>query len=206
MENDDAHFEMNEYGFWRQTNPRPFVYDGRYKSSQGTTEEMSWLRMGFLLSVVPPSECLAGAACDVGSGNGCFAKTVGKCFGRMCEYDVAGESISREELLGTKWKVLFLTDVLEHFVDIEDLFGMRFEYLFLSFPETPKVDDYRLLRSWRHYKPDEHIWMLNADGMARWLAVHGCSTMACGNPEDAIRRPQEGFGRNISTLVAKSAC
>ena len=200
---DDAIFERDGYGFWRQVDPKPFSYDCGYKSAQGTTAEMSWLRLGFLLSAVSPSECLSGQACDVGSGNGCFARTVGGCFGRMREYDVAGDSISDDELYGTEWDVLFLTDVLEHFPDIDDLFRMRFRTLFLSFPETPHADDFRELRSWRHYKPDEHIWMLNGDGVVRWLSEHGCDAVAIGNPEDAIRRPQAGLDRNITTIVAK---
>lgn len=196
-------FSKDKYGFWRQDSPEPFEYDENYKAIQKTTDAMAWLRLGFLFSVISPGECRGFLACDVGSGNGCFAKAVRGCFSSISEYDLSGDSITRDELEHTDWDIVFLTDVLEHFGQIDDLFGLHFRYVFLSFPETPSVDDWRELSEWRHFRPNEHIWCLNEDGVVRWLDDHGYETVARGNPEDAIRRPQPGLKRNISTVIAR---
>lgn len=200
-------FRREEHGFWRQEDPRPFQYTESYKSVQGTTPEMSWCRLGFLLSAVDPVEARGWSVCDVGSGNGCFAREASKFFHKgVKEYDLSGKSISREELEGTDWDLVFLTDVLEHFHDIQDLFSIKFKLGFFSFPETPLVEDWRELKDWRHFKPDEHVWCLNMAGAAKWFKEHGYSVVASGHPEDSIRRPQPGLAHNISTLVVKRVC
>ena len=197
-------FKIDKYGFWRQVDPKPFQYTDDYKAVQKTTPEMSWLRLGYLFSSVSPDVCRSFKCVDVGSGNGCFAREASRFFtAGMKEYDLSGNTISDDELYGTEWDLIFLTDVLEHYRNIEDLFRIRFRYVFLSFPETPVVDDWRDLSCWRHFRPDEHIWCLNAAGMKRWLIDHGYDILSVGNPEDAIRRPQEGIRVNISTIVAK---
>ena len=196
-------FLKDKYGFWRQSDPELFKYDEKYKAMQKTTEAMAWLRLGFLFSVVCPNECRSFLACDVGSGNGCFARIASKCFSSVKEYDVSGDSITRNEFEHTEWDMIFLTDVLEHFNSIDDLFALHFKYVFLSFPETPAVDDWKDLKEWRHFKPNEHIYCLNEKGIVQWLKTHGYEVIACGNPEDAIRKPQIGLNRNISTVIAK---
>lgn len=197
-------FTRTDYGFWRQLEPRPFNYDTDYKEAQGTTAEMSWLRLGVLISALgaSPQSFKDWWLCDVGSGNGTFAKEAAKVFGNVREYDLSGNSISEEELYTREWDVIFLTDVLEHYKDIKDLFKIKFKYLFLSFPETPEVTAWTELRDWRHYKPDEHIWMLNKDGVVKWLEDNGKRVIYTGNPEDAIRKSP--YNVNISTVICKA--
>ena len=197
-------FKIDEYGFWRQIDPKPFKYDDEYKAVQKTTPEMSWLRLGYLFSAIQPDVCRSFKCVDVGSGNGCFAKEASRFFTNgVMEYDLSGNTISDDELYGTEWDLIFLTDVLEHYHDIEDLFKIPFRNVFLSFPETPCVSDLNQLSGWRHFRPDEHIWYLNASCVKKWLADHGCMILSCGSPEDAIRKPPEGFGVNISTVIAR---
>lgn len=200
-------FERERHGFWRQVDPEPFQYTEAYKSAQGTTTDMAWCRLGFLWSAVDPAEARMWKVCDVGSGNGCFAREASKFFFQeVKEYDVSGRSISREELESTDWDLVFLTDVLEHFSDIQDLFRIHFRHGFFSFPETPEVKDWRELKEWRHFKPDEHVWCLNEKGMREWFYQHRYTVLASGHPEDSIRRPQIGLPHNISTMVVKRIC
>ena len=198
-----AEFIKNSYGFWRQIDAKPFSYDCTYKAAQGTTIEMSWLRLGVLVGAlgVNVADLRDWCLCDVGSGNGVFAKEAAKVFGDVCEFDLSGNSISVEELYTRDWDVIFLTDVLEHYTCIDDLFKIKFKYLFLSFPETPKVSDPAELKNWRHYKPNEHIWMLNKDGIVEWLEDNGRDIIYTGNPEDAIRK--SSYDVNISTVICR---
>ena len=187
--NGEIRFEKDDYGFWHQMNPEKFQYTEDYKKIQKTTVEMSWLRLGFLFSVISPTIAKKFVACDVGSGNGCFAKEASRFFEKgIRQYDLSGESISREELIKTHWDIIFLTDVLEHFESIDDLFDISFDYGFFSFPETPKVDDWKQLVNWRHFRPNEHIWCLYADGMKQWVEAHGYEVISVGNPS-AVQLP-----------------
>lgn len=197
-------FEKIDYGFWKQVNPEKIDYSEEYKKSQSTDSCMSWLRLGYLISSIgiPVSEYSKWSVCDVGCGNGEFARNARKVFGAVKEYDVCPDSgITEEELYNTDWDCVFLTDVLEHYDNIYDLFKLKSKYIFLSFPECPETDDFNSLKSWRHYKPNEHIYMLNAKGVCEWLAHNGYKIIAQGNPEDAIRKSP--YAVNISTIIAE---
>lgn len=194
-------FEKDKYGFWRQINPTPIKYDEHYRSIQKTTSEMSWLRIGFMLSLYDVKNILNWNVCDVGSGNGMFAKEASKLFmSPVKEYDLSGETITREELLSTHWDMIFLTDVLEHFLDVDELFEINFDRAFISFPETPNVSDWRMLQDWRHFRPNEHIYCLDLKNMISMCEKNGYKTVLSGNPEDAIRKNKIDQ-TNISTII-----
>jgi len=199
-----AIFEKIEHGFWKQMDAKPIEYDENYKAVQKTTPFMAGIRIGYLLDAlkINANDLSGMVACDVGSGNGCMSQSCWPLFKRFCNYDLSGDSITADELYSTAWDVIFLTDVLEHFSNIDDLFKINFRRLLLSFPETPsdfqRQDD---LIGWRHYRPDEHIYCLNAAGVCDWLEARGYYIAARGNPEDAIRKyPPHRV--NISTVVA----
>lgn len=194
-------FKKTEHGFWRQVGAKPFKYDEAYKAKQGTDEFMSCLRIGFLSGIFGYK--LKGmTAVDVGSGNGSFVKAASRVFKRIASYDVAGESITRSELLGTRWDIVILTDVLEHFERIDDLFDIPWRYAMISYPETPEVDRWDRLVGWRHFKPDEHLWCLNYRGVRRWMRRNGCRIERVSDFEDLIRTRWQHDHRNITTVLA----
>ena len=196
-------FLKDKYGFWRQVDPVPIEYDQNYKDAQKTTPQMAWLRLGFLFAVLNKNinDFSTWKVCDVGSGNGCFIKEAKKVFGYACNYDLCGDSITQEELYSTPWDIIFLTDVLQHFEDINDLFKIHFKYLFISFPETPEVADWHILQEqgYRHFRPNEHIYMFNAEGMIKWMDEKGCVPLKQGNIEDALRK--SFLKTNITTQI-----
>ena len=199
--------KIEPYGFWKQVDPTPIEYTEEYERRQSTTKEMSWLRIGNLLTV---TESLIRSkyrdyenwrVCDVGYGNGVFKREASKIFGTIKGYDLVGDSISKEELYGTRWNAVFLTDVLEHFPDINELFKIPTDIIYLSFPETPQVDKWEELKSWRHYKPNEHLWMLNACGVIAWLEDNNFTASKSMYLEDIVRKNPD-VPHNIATVVA----
>jgi len=198
-------FARDEFGFWKQVDPSPFVYTEEYKSRQSTNEAMSFLRLGWLAAHLGLSEMKKMRAVDVGCGNGEFVKHAQNFFSRAVGYDVAGNSISERELAETEWDLVVLSDVLEHYSDIDDLFDLKWKFAFVSFPETPRVDDWRELQSmgFRHFKPDEHLWMMNSLGFREWSARLGAETIAEDCFEDAIRTRWDPRVRNISSFLLK---
>lgn len=204
-EDKPIYIQDDVYRFWKQKNPKPFNYTIEYKNKQSTTESMCWLRLGFLASYLSPSTFKQLNVCDVGSGNGIFVNKFKHLFKYLCGYDLSGESISEEELYSKEWDVIFLTDVLEHYNDIEDLFKIHWKYLFLSFPETPaKYTTQQQLQQWKHYKPNEHIWCLNTPGMIKWFENHNCEVIRSNDLEDLIRTPQNNQLANIGTVIVKN--
>lgn len=201
-------YKKTDYDFYRQVDPLPFDYTTDYAAAQATTRDMAMLRLGWLLAGLGsyttklPSTL---SICDVGAGNGEFYKACLPVFKQAAYYDVAATGgITKEQLYGQPWDVVTLHDVLEHFEDIEELFEIQAKYFYLSFPETPDKGLWPDLKTWRHYKPDEHIWLLNKDGVVEWLFDHGYTTIQSGFPEDIIRKPQEGLTRNIGSVLAVS--
>lgn len=196
-------FSKVEYGFWKQDNPEIFNYTEKYKSSQSTNLEISCLRFGWLSSFFSYDELNNMNVVDVGCGNGVFVDFCKNKFSNISSYDIIGESISYSELINTQWDMIILTDVLEHFPDINNLFNMKWKYAFISFPETPNVNTIDELKKWRHYKPNEHVWCLNLKGVIEWLKYNNCNVIGSTNVEDFIRKRWDNNFPNISSILVE---
>ena len=193
-------FSSDLYGFQKQDDPQPFNYDMEYKMRQSTNDAMSWLRLGWLEAYIPFDKLRHFNAVDVGAGNYSFVRTAANVFKRMVPYDLAGESITEKELYGTTWDLVVMSDVLEHFHNIDDFWKMHFRYAMVSFPESPGDMP---IREWRHYKPDEHIYCLTQAKLSQWVIHNGAQLMACGCPEDMMRKRWDADIINISTILIK---
>lgn len=203
-------FARDRYGFWKQTDPEPIAYDPSYRAVQKTTALMAGVRLGFLaqslvgqIGVGRVAEFGHWNVVDVGAGNGVFAASVRPVFGRVAEFDLSGDTISCDELNSTEWDVAFLTDVLEHYSDVDDLFDIHARFFFVSYPETPPVSDWRQLQGWRHFRPNEHIYNLDAANMRKFFVMNGYRVIAQGNPEDMIRKYPGYYQINITTMIAE---
>lgn len=197
-------FTRTEYGFWKQDDPKPFTYTPEYAGSQSTTEAMAFLRLGWVSALLPDDYLREASVVDVGAGNRAVEKFLGSHVGRVASYDVAGDSISREELRGTSWDLALFCDVIEHVPDLGFLWDIPWKYAYVSFPETPPVRTWRDLRSWRHFKPDEHVWMLNLSGMTQFVSGRaGGQVLGAGHAEDLIRTRWDPVFPNISSMLIR---
>jgi len=197
-------YAYDENGFLKQIVHYPFEYTQEYKDHQSTNVQMSFLRLGWVTSFFDFEEIRSMEVVDVGCGNGTFVKSCSNIFGNVYGYDVAGESISEERLYGKAWDLAILSDVLEHFDDIEDLFKINWKYCMLSFPEVPPVEKFSELMSWRHFKPNEHIYYLYTEGVRRWVGKRPeVSVLGQSNFEDLLRTRWDKRKVNITTLLLK---
>lgn len=187
-------------GFLRQVNPKPFEYTLDYKARQSTNPAMAWLRLGWLAAHIPYDTLRTFTAVDIGSGNGTFVREAAKVFKRCVPYDLRGESITDKELYHTHFDLICMSDVLEHYHDVNDLWALSFDYAMISFPETPCNIPVNI---WRHYKPNEHLYMMTAKAFKPWVEKHGYEVVASGCPEDMIRSRWDDAHVNISTFLIK---
>jgi len=192
-----------DQGFIKQTEHAEFKYDLTYKARQGTNAEMSYLRLGWLSASLSYEQLREMAAVDIGCGNGEFIRHCQGAFARLAGYDLCGNSISQEELEATNWDLVVLSDVLEHMDDIGYLFRLKWLYAMISFPETPAVKSFDELRKWRHFKPNEHIYHLDGEGLVAWMRNMDPDIvlMNSGNFEDLIRTRWDERVTNISTVL-----
>ena len=196
-------YEM-KHGFVKQTDPEPFNYSTEYKLSQSTNKNMSYLRLGLLMSCFDYDQIADFKICDVGSGNMRFVNVLRQFVPKTVGYDVGpGSEITKADLLSVCWDLVVLTDVLEHFDDIDELWKIRWKYMLLSYPEMPEVDNMVELLDWHHFKPDEHIWYFGANAMYAWLHEHDCRVLIESDIEDIIRRRQNITTRNITTMIIR---
>lgn len=189
--------------FIKQVDKTDFVYSMDYKARQSTNVEMSHLRLGWLSASIPYEVMKGLSLLDIGCGNGVFMDCARGKFADVKGYDLCGESISREEMMNTSWGIVVLSDVLEHYDDISELFRMKWEYAMISFPETPRVSSFEELTWWRHFKPNEHIYHLDEKGMREWLTnMDGnVSILGTSNFEDLIRHRWDESIPNITTML-----
>ena len=202
VKNGVATYAKGAYGFWRQIDPKPFQYTMEYKGKQSTNLQMVWLRLGWLSSHIPHEKLRAFKVVDIGSGNGTFVKEArkAKVFASIAPYDLTGETIDDVRLYSESWDLVVMSDVLEHYEYIDDLWLLNFKYALISFPEAPGGIP---LEEWRHYKPDEHIYCLNAKGFAEWVQDNKSCVIAKGCPEDMLRKRWDSKKVNITTVLIK---
>lgn len=197
-----AGYALDPYGFLKQIDPKPFPYTEEYDARQSTNPQMSWLRLGWLAAHIPFETLQTFQVVDIGAGNRTFIKQASKVFKRVVPYDLVGESIPRPELMATAWDLVVLSDVLEHYQEINEFWDLSFKFALISYPETPPPPTD--LTRWRHYKPDEHIYCLNREAFAAWAKGHGCQVVAMGCPEDMIRMRQYPHLPNITTALIRN--
>lgn len=195
-------YSLDKYGFLKQNNPKPFNYTLAYKEKQSTNPRMSWLRLGWLSSHISYEGLKDMSVVDIGSGNGTFVREASTVFKEVEAYDLTGDSIGEEELYGRHWDLVVLSDVLEHYDDIDKFWDLDFEFAMVSFPETPDPTKFDL-NIWRHFKPDEHIYCLNSDRFLVWVLKHNCEVIAESNFEDILRKRWDPDLPNISTFLIR---
>lgn len=177
------------------------VYNGNYVAQYRkleARESMSHLRLGLLKSF-----CEAGTLLDVGYGGGDFVRLALKAGYDAYGVDVHGVDCGvreRSMLEHVRWDVVTFFDSLEHFADL-DLVRQLIEralFVMVSMPKVPKFRTAEELRSWRHYKPGEHLHYFSYQSLDRLLWPK--QLLSRSDAEDAIRGRCAG-AQNIFTSV-----
>jgi hypothetical protein len=167
---------------------------------------MSYLRLGFLLGALdePVKKVL-----DVGYGNGDFLDVAKHYFPECSGFEVNGCTIPEgcefiHDIYKEEFDVVCFFDVLEHFDNIYDIKRLSTKYIYISVPECHFVSE-DWFESWKHRRPDEHLWHFSKDSLRAFMEEIGYSLLTYSNVEDAIRKPEDDLPNILSGVFKKSA-
>ena len=134
----------------------------RYNSYGEKGLQMSYLRLGVLLGVIPNK---INSILDVGYGNGDFLSictdTISNCFGHdITNYGLPEKVTFVEDITSNFHDVICFFDSLEHFESISFVNNLRCNYIYISLPWCHYTTD-NWFENWKHRRVDEHLWHFN---------------------------------------------
>jgi len=199
-------YERLDNGVIKQVECKPIQYGLEYSSNYNKLGEvgkrMSYLRLGYLLGVLDfkPNSIL-----DIGYGNGDFLEacvnTIPLCYGQDVSPYPVPNGATKVDSLDVEVDVITMFDVLEHWENIYDIQHLKCKYLYISVPNC----DYKSkewFTSWKHRKPDEHLWFFDKDSLIRFMNEVGFECVASSYVEDIIRKDPAN-NPNILTAIFK---
>jgi hypothetical protein len=201
-------YEIDKFGVIHQLNPEPFIYDteyidGSYGNIRPLTEQMAYLRLGYIIGVLGKIPC---SVLDVGYGDGAFLKVCAASNIDSYGTDLFDNYIPDKckfvkESTDRFYDVITFFDSLEHFPDINFVRDLQCNYVVVSLPWCHNYDE-EWFMNWKHRKPNEHIHHFNIRSLQNFMEDCGFSRIGFSNVEDTIRKStKNNYGSNILTAV-----
>lgn len=178
--------------------------ENRYNKYGFYNDEMSYLRLGFLLGTIKekPNKIL-----DIGYGNGSFLKIsknlIEQCYGYdISNYPLPNDIIQIDNIFEDSYDVICFFDVLEHLEDIEIIKKLKTKYIFISVPWCHFFSE-KWFMEWKHRRFDEHLWHFNDRSLDNFMYRMNYKRISKQvNIEDSIRKTPYNY-ENILTCVYK---
>ena len=199
-------YEKDSNGVVKQINCSPFSYDYSYADNYNTlptNDIMSHLRLGYVVGSLGK---MPESILDVGYGNGAFlnlAKNSTTCYGHdISQYPIPEGVSFVENILENYYEVISFFDVLEHFSNPYFLKDLNCKYIVCSLPHGHYLSD-EWFRSWKHRKPNEHLWHFNEESLIKFFDVQGYSKINTSDFEDVVRKSKETYSNILSGVFLK---
>ena len=199
-------YEKDLNGVIKQINCTPFSYDYSYADNYNTlptNDIMSHLRLGYVVGSLGK---MPESILDVGYGNGAFlnlAKNSTTCYGHdISQYPIPEGVSFVENILENYYEVISFFDVIEHFSNPYFLKDLNCKYIVCSLPHCHNFSD-EWFRSWKHRKPNEHLWHFNEESLVKFFDVQGYSKINTSNFEDVVRKTKEEYSNILSGVFLK---
>ena len=199
-------YEKDLNGVIKQINCTPFSYDYSYADNYNTlptNDIMSHLRLGYIVGSLGK---MPESILDVGYGNGAFlnlAKNSTTCYGHdISQYPIPEGVSFVENILENYYEVISFFDVLEHFSNPYFLKDLNCKYIVCSLPHCHYSSD-EWFRSWKHRKPNEHLWHFNEESLIKFFDVQGYSKINTSDFEDVVRKSKETYSNILSGVFLK---
>lgn len=200
-------YEINQDGVIHQKVIRNLmVYDAKYIEKYDNygyyNDEMSYLRLGFLLGTIKEK---ISKILDIGYGNGSFLKIsktlIENCYG----YDISGyplpENVLKiDNIFEDSYDVICFFDVLEHLDNIEVVKNLNTKYIYITIPWCHFFSEDWFM-NWKHRRFDEHLWHFNDITLDNFMNRMGYVRITnVVNIEDSIRKSIYNYS-NIMTCI-----
>jgi hypothetical protein len=195
-------------GVIRQISPSPFNYTYEYvaKYNHQPVRQLSLLRIDWIKNALGR---VPGSVLDFGSGTGMFLKVYHELTkAQVYAYDVVSYPLPSPikrvaDPTDKKYSLITFYDSLEHLQELDILGRIKCDFLCISVPWCHNLSD-EWLRSWKHLKPNEHIWHFDRESLAATCQGFEFELISAGNPEDKIRKPADGLPNILTAIFRKT--
>ena len=196
-------YKLTQDGVIEQVVKNPYNYDKEYSDSRYSVfmdrRSILNLRLGYIIGSIGkvPKSLL-----DVGYGNGDFLKECSKAIDELYGNDIEPayplpDNISFvKDITKIEVDVITFFDSLEHFHDIEFVKDLKCKYVVISLPWCYQGSNDEWFNSWKHRKPNEHIYHFNETSLQTFMHRQGYKLLNYCNIEDCIR-----VDRNLSPNI-----
>lgn len=199
-------YTINKFGIVNQINVNDFTYDNTYIKLLKSSDDIQKIRLEYIKSIFGNKKlkCL-----EFGPGNGHFIEYNKKVNSNLYidGFDIVDtpySTVDKETALKTKYDIVLLYDVLEHFSNMNTLFDYTFDYAIIS---SPYMESFKWFsqnhKYWHHFKPNEHLYYFNEFGIQKWVESNNYKLIDFNFIEDEIRKPII-TEKNICTYLIKS--
>jgi hypothetical protein len=200
-------YNLNKYGVIEQIVKNKFNYDKSYgdRYSMFSTKNIENLRLGYIIGCLGK---IPKSLLDVGYGNGDFLLNakglISELYGNDVEpaYPLPDGINFVSDITEQDVEVITFFDSLEHFHDIEFVKNLKTKYIVISLPWCKNGQDDSWFSSWKHRKPDEHLFHFNEKSLENFMNHQGFEMINFCNLEDNIR-VDKNLKPNILTACFK---
>ncbi len=202
-------YNITNEGVIYQVKKKPFNYNSNYIETYNNYGEigkyMSYLRLGNIIGSI---NRIPESILDIGYGNGSFLEVcssiIKDCNGNdISNYPVPKNCKFVEDKFSRHFDVITFFDSLEHFLEIEWIKDLNCNFIVVSLPDCHYKDDEWFL-TWKHRKPDEHLWHFNKMSLTSFMEKMGYTVVSLTNIEDTIRKNNSNESNIITGIFLKN--
>jgi len=187
-------YELTQDGVIKQKEFKLYDYsieysDSRYSNFSDRGNILN-LRLGYVIGSIGK---IPESLMDVGYGNGdflnCCIGSISKLYGNDIQpaYPLEKGISFVEDITNQEVEVITFFDSLEHFADIEFVKDLKCTYVVISLPWCTNGEDDTWFESWKHRKPDEHLYHFNEKSLTAFMNRQGYDLINYTNIEDKVR-------------------
>lgn len=195
-------------GVVAQVNQVPYVYDALYIENRYSAfpdrGNLANLRLGYIIGSIG---CIPMSLLDVGYGDSTFVDNCTKTIPKVYAYDLPTNTTAtlgiRTNSLDIPVEVMTFFDSLEHFEDISFVQHVRATYIVISVPCCKHPDNDKWFKSWKHRKPNEHLFHFNAESLTAFMLRMGYAKINHTYLEDSIRVDPDNKPNILTSCFAR---
>lgn len=194
-------------GVVEQIKKFPILYDESYVRVRyyKYSSALSYLRLGFITSVIGR---LPTSILDVGFGSGDFLRVCHNAGIISYGSDISNHPLPKGVLsvrdkVKDPYDVITFFDSLEHMEDISFVKNLKCNYVVISVPSCNHPEDEEWLSSWKHLRPDEHLWHFSPPALTKFMKENGFNLIKQEIIEDDIRIDPKNTPNIISGVYKK---